>query len=58
MPTPTKLEKPVALDFQSLEPIQKPRKTWGPIPSAYPTVNFPSQKTPALPNANPTSNFL
>lgn len=31
MATPVPLDKPVTLDFQSLTPVAKPKKTWGPI---------------------------
>lgn len=31
MAAPVPLDKPVTLDFQSLTPVSKPKKTWGPI---------------------------
>lgn len=47
------LEKPVVLDPRSLEPLAKPKKTWGAIPQVKPQpLNLHPKRVPATPAAS------
>lgn len=44
------LEKPVVLDPRSLEPLAKPKKTWGAIPQVKPQpLNLHPKRVAAVP---------
>lgn len=54
---PVSFEKPVVLDLRTLEPVSKPKKTWGSIPQVKPQpLNLHAkQTTPAKPKGTPTN---
>lgn len=54
---PVSYEKPVVLDLRTLEPVSKPKKTWGSIPQVKPQpLNLHvKQTTPAKPKGTPTN---
>ena len=53
---PKSLEKPVVLDPRSLEPLEKPRKTWGAIPQVKPQpLNLHPNRAPTVPAAVPVT---